>query len=169
MVPEVEGIKFNPPRRSFLWDEPVHREEFRLMTKDVAIDAPITLRGRMTISPQQFDHRGNSARLSRRLRSQEPASAQPTEPAHARPYRKVFASYSHRDMAVVEHIEHYAHALGDTYLRDIVHLKSGEEWNPRLLAMIEEADIFQLFWSTNSMKSPYVRLGMGVCARAQPA
>jgi hypothetical protein len=156
MVPEVEGIKFNPPRRSFLWDEPVHREEFRLMTKDAAIDAPKTLRGRMTIFLSSLI----IAEISLVFRvdtAQEPASAQPTEAAHARPYRKVFASYSHRDMAVVEHIEHYARALGDTYLRDIVHLKSGEQWNPRLLEMIDEADVFQLFWSTNSMRSPYVK------------
>src|SRR5450759_490815 len=29
LVPRVQGITFNPPSRSFLWEESVHREEFR--------------------------------------------------------------------------------------------------------------------------------------------
>jgi hypothetical protein len=156
LVPEVEGIKFNPLRRSFTWDEPVHREEFRLMTRDSAIETPKTLRGRMTI----FLGTLIIAEIPLAFRidtKEEPAASEPTEATQARPYRKVFASYSHRDMAVVEHLEHYAKALGDSYLRDILQLKPGEKWNPRLLAMIEEADIFQLFWSSNSMHSPYVR------------
>jgi TIR domain len=36
-------------------------------------------------------------------------------------------------------------------------LRSGEDWNERLLTLIEEADVFQLFWSWNSMVSDYVR------------
>ena len=30
ILPEVEGIEFNPPRRVFRWQEDVHREDFRL-------------------------------------------------------------------------------------------------------------------------------------------
>jgi TIR domain-containing protein len=58
-------------------------------------------------------------------------------------------------------------ASGDRYLRDVRDLRSGEEWEPRLLEMIEHADIFQLFWSSNSMRSRFVRrewehaLGLG--------
>jgi hypothetical protein len=29
LAPRVQGITFNPPSRSFLWEESVHREEFR--------------------------------------------------------------------------------------------------------------------------------------------
>ncbi len=29
-VPEVRGLEFDPPRRVFRWNEPVHGEEFRL-------------------------------------------------------------------------------------------------------------------------------------------
>ena len=34
---------------------------------------------------------------------------------------------------------------------------AGEKWDERLRQLIDEADVFQLFWSTNSMHSPYVR------------
>jgi TIR domain len=42
------------------------------------------------------------------------------------------------------------------YLRDVHFLRSGEEWNPAILKKIEEADIFQLCWSSNTSQSPYV-------------
>ena len=48
-------------------------------------------------------------------------------------------------------------ALGDEYLQDVLTLRSGERWQARLPELIEEADVFQLFWSSNSMRSPYCR------------
>ena len=81
----------------------------------------------------------------------------PPQPEHARPYRKIFASYSHRDVEVVRQFELLAASLGDEYLRDIARLHSGADWDEALLRLIDEADVFQLFWSSNSMLSPYVR------------
>jgi hypothetical protein len=45
-------------------------------------------------------------------------------------------------------MEHHVKALGYDYLRDVVHLRSGQPWSDRLLGLINEADIFQLFWSS---------------------
>jgi hypothetical protein len=42
------------------------------------------------------------------------------------------------------------------YLRDVMTLKSGQSWSDELLRMIEQADVFQLFWSTPASQSPYV-------------
>jgi hypothetical protein len=42
-------------------------------------------------------------------------------------------------------------------VRDRLALFPGELWEQRLLELIDEADIFQLFWSWNSMRSEYVR------------
>jgi len=41
-------------------------------------------------------------------------------------------------------------------LRDVDALRSGEEWNARLLELIDKADIFQLYWSNNAKQSPHV-------------
>jgi hypothetical protein len=78
-----------------------------------------------------------------------------TESAH--PYRKIFASYSHKDREIVEQIEHYAQVAGDVYMRDVTQLRSGEDWQQWMKRRIYEADIFQLFWSSNSMRSQNVR------------
>jgi hypothetical protein len=151
-VPEFPGIEVNPPRRSFLWLETVHREEFRIRAPR-ELDGK-TVRGRVTV----FLGHIAIAELAVSVRV-DAARPEPTrrEPTTARAYRKIFASYSHRDIEIVNQFETYARALGDEYLRDWVHLRTGEVWNDRLCQLIEQADAFQLFWSWNSMKSQFVR------------
>ena len=70
----------------------------------------------------------------------------------------MFASYSHRDTHIVERVESAAKTLGMTYLRDVITLRSGEDWSQRLLELIDEATVFQLFWSAESAKSPHCRM-----------
>jgi len=150
-VPELPGLDINPPRRSFLWLETVHREEFRIRAPR-ALDGK-TVRGRLTVflGSIAIAEVGVSVRV-------DAARPEPRrEPSVARTYRKIFASYSHRDIAIVNQFESYARALGDEYLRDWVHLRTGEVWNDRLRQLIEQADAFQLFWSWNSMHSKFVR------------
>jgi hypothetical protein len=72
------------------------------------------------------------------------------------PYRAIFVSYSHEDSYVVDQLELAYRALGDEYLRDISVLRSGENWNPALLAKINDANVFQLCWSEAAKRSQYV-------------
>jgi hypothetical protein len=152
-MPEVPGITFNPPRRSFLWQEAVHREEFRLRA-GADLNGQ-TARGRLTV----FLGGLILADVSLTIRVDRNATLpdEPVEASAGRPYRKIFASYSHKDLDIVRQVEQFARLLGDEYLRDWTHLRAGEVWNERLLQMIEQADVFQLFWSSNSMHSDYVR------------
>lgn len=156
MVPEVEGLEFNPPRRTFRWtEEPVHREEFRLRAR-AAMDGR-TARGRLTVWLGALivgDVPLAIAVTSNILKAKEPA---PMLADSARPYHRIFASYSHQDDAIVRHIEYCVETLGHRYLRDCRDLRSGEEWSPAIAQLIERADLFQLFWSWNSMRSSYVR------------
>ncbi len=87
-------------------------------------------------------------------RGEEPPSA--PEVQSAKMYRSVFASYSHADSRLVEAVEKAYQALGMDYLRDVMTLKSGQSWSEELLRKIEEADVFQLFWSENASRSAYV-------------
>jgi serine/threonine protein kinase len=154
-VPEVPGVEFNPPSRSFVWEEAVHREEFRLRASP-ELDGQ-TARGRLTVFlgaiilaevnlsiPVDNSHRTGSG-------------IGPHEVERARPYRRIFASYSRKDSWVVDQFKKHAGALGDEYVQKHMPLRAGEEWSGKLERLIEEADIFQLFWSTNSMHSPFVR------------
>jgi hypothetical protein len=157
LVPDVPQITFNPARRSFVWaaDLRVHDESFLLRAPSEL--AGSLARGRLSI----FLGHLLLADVPINFRVESPASSQPlSEPkwtqSSARPFRKVFASYSHHDAQIVEAMEHHIKALGYDYLRDVVHLRSGQAWDDRLLGMIKDADIFQLFWSSNSARSDYV-------------
>jgi hypothetical protein len=86
----------------------------------------------------------------------DPPADQPIESATGEAYRKFFVSYSHQDATIVDALERAYTALGDSYVRDVRKLRSGEEWNPALLRMIEQADIFQLCWSIAAGESKYV-------------
>ncbi len=48
------------------------------------------------------------------------------DPVTVRPFRRIFSSYSHRDLAIVKMMERHVRTLGDEYLRDWVHLRRGE-------------------------------------------
>lgn len=161
LVPDIGGFEFNPPRRSFLWKDgiAVHSESFS-MRAPTALNGQVS-RGRLTI----FLGHVILAEISLAIRvdttfvpARNAVAGNEAMRAHssARPFRRVFASYSHDDVAVVETIEKHARTLGDEYLRDWVNLRSGEQWNERLLSMINEADVFQLFWSKHASNSPYV-------------
>jgi pSer/pThr/pTyr-binding forkhead associated (FHA) protein len=153
-LPEVPGIEFNPPRRTFLWVESVHREEFRLRASP-ALDGEMA-KGTLSV----FLGSILLAEVTLSIRVQRAAAPVPHTDAHerssARPYRKIFASYSHKDLPIVAEFERYSRALGDTYLRDWTQLRAGEVWSVRLEQLIEEADVFQLFWSWNSLHSEFV-------------
>jgi len=150
-VPQMDGIEFNPPERRFFWTEAVHREDFR-MRADRSLDGRVA-RGTVTV------YSGNLvlADVQLTIKVDRRIADSPQEPAHARAYRRIFASYSHRDTSIVEEFESHATAIGDTYLRDVVSLRSGEVWNERLVDLINQADVFQLFWSWNALASPMVR------------
>ena len=169
-VPEIDGMEFNPPRRTFRWLEDVHKEEFRLraspaLTGSVARGRLTVFLGVLILADVELAIRIASTAATPTLQpaaSQTPSrTIDPREVAleavHAHPYRKIFPSYSHLDVAIVEQAEVLGRALGDVYVRDRTVLRSGEDWNARLLELIDEADIFQLFWSSNAMRSEYVR------------
>lgn len=72
-------------------------------------------------------------------------------------YQRIFISYSRKDTAVVEAYQKAQQALGNDVFRDTDSIRTGEDWQAALAQAIDEADIFQLFWSDNSASSPNVR------------
>ncbi|HEX8458214.1 MAG TPA: TIR domain-containing protein [Pyrinomonadaceae bacterium] len=159
-VPEMEGCEFNPPRQSFLWQKSVHKVEFELRATQ-SLEGRVA-RGRMTVflgslilADVPLVVRVDSTTTTARESSQR--DVPPPVAQSAAPYRKIFPSYSHKDREVVEQIEQHVHALGDKYLRDVSELRAGQDWQRWMRDAIREADVFQLFWSHNSMRSGYVR------------
>jgi hypothetical protein len=152
---EMPGVDFNPARVSFGWWEDEHTVQVRLRAAS-ALEGT-TARGRMAVflgaiilADVPFSLRVDAARATDRPRLEPEREA-------VRRYRRIFASYSHRDLPIVEQFEAFVEATGDRYLRDHKVLRAGEAWDDRLLELIAEADVFQLFWSRNAIASAHVR------------
>jgi hypothetical protein len=154
IIPSAPGFQFNPDFLDITWQEDVQQHEFRMRAETAqpgqAVNGVVqfyqgmVLRGEVPISVFV----GQAvARLD---------SPDAYQQAIARAYRHIFASYSHQDMPVVESCESAAHSMGDQYLRDVTLLQSGQQWDPRLIQAINDADIFQLFWSRRAASSQFV-------------
>jgi hypothetical protein len=158
VVPELPGCRFNPPRASFLWLEDWHRAEFRVQATPeqpgFALGQAVNGRVAFYVGPVLvaevpiWTHVQEEADVS--------AADLPDTQVTTDPYQRIFLSYSHKDTLIVQHVEQAYTVLGMQSLRDVRVLRSGEEWHPALLRHIEQADIFQLYWSHNAKHSTYV-------------
>jgi anti-sigma B factor antagonist len=156
VVPDCEGVRFNPERVTFKWLEDQHRAQFRFQAEasqaGMAGNARVTVyAGPLIVATLKMGMLFNETESS-------PGPAH-SEEANARMYHQddIFISYSHQDTDLVRSCKKAYEALGHNVLVDFETLRSGQAWNAELLRMIERADIFQLFWSDNSSKSQYCR------------
>lgn len=146
--PWLDGVEFNPLLVWVRWEEPVHHARFRF-----AVPAQLDGRrlsgglrvfvGVMLIGEVTFQIEVDSTMDDDMSPEQVPIKR----------YRKIFASYSHRDADIVRAVAAFGQLIGDEYYIDAFTLRSGERWEPRLTELIDAADVFQLFWSSNAMTS----------------
>jgi outer membrane protein OmpA-like peptidoglycan-associated protein len=152
LVPEMEGVEFNPDRAAFRWEQSVHRADFQL--RAIPGIVPRIARGQLTVFCGPFIVADIPLTIEVTETSE---NTELTSGGESRPYRKIFASYSHDDHAVVEQFEAFAESLGDRFVRDVRDLRAGQVWSDEIRDLIERADVFQLFWSWNALSSPYVK------------
>jgi HEAT repeat protein len=156
LVPSGEGLEFNPPSLSMAWNEDFERANLRFRTSREHEESSCQGEIAVFVGPIQVA----SLRFTAFVDAPDVQPGTPSEEqvvVDSGLYRKVFASYSHKDTAVVNGCAAAVEALGHTVLIDSVTLRSGERWERGLERMIDEADIFQLFWSENSSTSAAVK------------
>lgn len=155
VVPRIDECSVEPGMLTVKWEGEWTCAPFAVkpLTGLVAGHEPMDLTGDVTfyVGPIVV----GTVEFSLRYSPDAATTITPTD-AKVAPYQKMFASYSHRDMDLVEQFERVLSASGTEYLRDKVVLRTGEEWNQRLLELIDEADVFQLFWSQSASASKYV-------------
>ncbi len=155
LVPRAQGLEFDPPERVLTWNDTWQRTEFRMRATEERVDHVASGSVECYVGPLLVaDIRLDVVVIPRGQEGDEPEPGQKVY--SAKMYRAVFASYSHDDTPVVEAVEKAYQALGMDYLRDVMTLKSGQSWSDELLQKIDEADIFQLFWSAHAAESAYV-------------
>lgn len=153
---ESDTIGFSPLQQTNRWQGAWQRFSFAfVMPEDVAVlnvRALIAIEGiecasiLFTITAQPSPNPLRQAEL-----------ADLNGSAQATAYKKIFISYSRRDSAVIDAFCAFQRMTGDDILRDIYSLRPGEDWQAGLAHLINEADIFMLFWSKDAAESCNVR------------
>jgi hypothetical protein len=162
VIPELKNFRFNPPMAKVLFLEDWHCIEFRMQASlgskfqpNEMVEGQISFYvGPLLIGANEL----YVIMMDTESSKLDQAADQIRYPVRnsTSPYRAIFVSYSHNDAFIVDKLELAYKALGDEYLRDILILRGGEEWNPALLKKIDQADVFQLCWSEASKQSTYV-------------
>ncbi|MCL4251191.1 MAG: TIR domain-containing protein [Anaerolineae bacterium] len=150
-TPNLPGFQVNPPSLILGFYEQFHRFGFKVRATSAPLNRAVN--GSMTFSVEGVI----VADLPISIFVGEMVGEAMTGAVTKTPYNSIFCSYSHDDTQIVERVEKAYKALGMTYLRDVITLRSGQAWNEELMRLIEQADIFQLFWSSAAADSRYVR------------
>jgi hypothetical protein len=162
LVPDIKGLRFNPPTLEFDWFEDVQQVRFRIMAGD-------DLAGSSRLGAIDVYAAGLLiAQVPLSIRMRQPDETETAEPKIilARMFEKVFASYSHKDKDVVDACCALSRSMGICMYVDSTLLLSGDDWKTKLREAILDSDVFQLFWSRNSSASKEVekewRIALGL-------
>jgi hypothetical protein len=151
-TPHLDGFQFNPPHATIGFYKDWHRFDFEARAKGAPLNQ--STNGVLTFSVEGII----VADVPLSIYVGETVSpASETANAVSKAYQAIFCSYSHDDQHIVARAERAYKALGLDYLRDVMSLKSGQDWSEELLNLINRADIFQLFWSHTAADSGHVR------------
>lgn len=156
IVPEAQGVEFNPPEQSFLWVEDVHCAYFRFRACSDLINQPCFGEITVYVDPLQIANIRFSMFIINPSIVSDDKFDITTMKTQSRMYRQLFASYSSLDINIVKACIAAFKAIGDEVYIDYETLRSGENWKDKLLRCIDTADIFQLFWSENAKRSENV-------------
>lgn len=152
LIPQIEGLTFQPERQKIIWEAGRDDAGYQYVSFPFTTPAVLTqdLRGRVLVLKGAI------------IVGEIPVTllvlgAASQQEAQFRKFDPIFASYSYRDTPVMNYMRKMRAKLGQKMLVDIYDLRAGDHWSDRLLQMIDESAIFQLFWSKHSAASPYCK------------
>jgi hypothetical protein len=152
--PEVQGVVFNPPAQEVRWLEDLQHVLFRMQATPDAAGRAVLGAVEVRAGPLLVGQVPLSIRVRGANEPQEGSEAPAA--STARLFSSIFASYAHKDDHVVRAFAEAYRALGIDVLVDKASLRAGDRWQAVLSRLIEEADLFQLFWSKAASRSRYV-------------
>ncbi len=153
IVPTCKGVAFNPRRLTFEWLEDWQRAIFRYRASKELAGSAVNGKINIFVGPLLVATIKMPLLLEGHILQPQEHYLQTT----ADLYKQIFASYSHDDAQIVFTCRNVYKALGFDVFIDIDKLRAGQVFSSALRQMIDNADIFQLFWSEQAAKSPYVR------------
>ncbi len=150
-VPHIAGITFTPAEQVAIWNPPYQSVTFPFTTP---ADLKADLEGRIQVYHGPLIVGEIPVRMAVQVKA---AASKLDAESDLEQFDPVFASYSHKDTPVMEYFRRARENMGQRMLVDVYDLRAGDHWAPRLLEMIDECAVFQLFWSRHSAQSAYCR------------
>jgi TIR domain len=153
IIPSLNSISFSPTSISFTWTGQWQGFIFHFLpSSELAVKA-VNLKISVLIGPLLIAE----LNLPLIVKKNEQIAKQTKTEIRGYLYRRIFASHSHKDKAIVLLLQKAFACIGDSYFIDVNFLRSGENFDEKIKEAIEVSNIFQLFWSKHSAKSDYVR------------
>lgn len=152
ITPECSDLIFDPPSLTKTWGGTWTRFNFDFTPKAPLQSSAVS--GRIAISVGVIEIAHIDFTMDVIL---NPLAAAKLANSSTKLYQKIFVSYSRRDREIVDSYRVAQIALGNDIFVDTESIRSGQNWQAALATAIDNADIFQLFWSANSAASANVR------------
>ena len=148
---EAKGLTFDPVGTTRL-----HRDELVIQHFQVSADKSMegkTVRAVFKVSSGWL----KVAEFGFEIEVTSKAPCEPFKAITAPIRRDIFPSYAREDAAYLEEFKKYFKVFGDEYISDQI-IRAGTLWEQEIKALINRADLFQLFWTRNAAESKYIQI-----------
>lgn len=153
LTPRVEGVIFNPLSQEVAWYEDIQEVNFRLQADDDT--AGRSLLGAVEIYSGPVLIAQIPLAINVRQLGMPDADTESVT-STVKIFDSVFASYSTKDTPIIDACVSAYKALGIYVYIDKHSLRGGRHWQRMLYELIEQSDLFQLYWSHAASQSSYV-------------
>lgn len=163
ITPECDELEFEPPTLTKKWHEDFVRFDFDFRPSTKLVGESLLVRISVQVGAVEIVHISVPLEIVEELAQpaevpdQNPLAAAKLSCKTAAIYQRIFISYSRKDQLVAENYRLAQMALGNQVFMDSYSIRAGEDWRAALARAIDDADIFQLFWSPHSAGSENVR------------
>jgi len=159
MTPECDDLEFEPVAVTKKWNGQWTRFDFAFQPGANMAGDSLFVRVSVAVSGVEI------AQIKCPITVVAQPSVQPDNPLRAAKltaqtvtmYQRIFISYSRKDKPVAEAYRRAQMALGNEIFMDSYSIRVGDDWRAALARAIDDADIFQLFWSSAAAESENVR------------
>lgn len=166
IVPECDEIEFEPASMTKKWRGNWTRFVFEFYPTEDLVGEMLFIRVSVRIKGFEIAHIKTSSVVTTSVPDmlmmdnplEQAMQRGDLSPMTAKPYNKMFISYSRHDQVVaLQRAKEIENLLGAEVFLDVKSLRAGDDWQYQLAKAIEDADIFHLLWSEHSASSEYCR------------
>jgi len=155
VTPHMRGFQFNPQNVSIGFYRTWHRFDFEIRAVDAQLDEATNGYLTFTVDGLIVADVPLSVYVAKGLTKDSGKDI--IRQVTRKPYRNVYASFASEDRHLAERLRRVYDALGLYNMRDLMQLRAEEGWRDDMLKSIDQAEVFQLFWSSAAVSSETVQ------------